>query len=157
MKNVLLSLFFLITTTFHANAQADLLKDPKVSRMNILYGASNCHDWHTMLWISLPNRGLTLWGELYNTAYYNPPVGWVIVGQGPLNLPLQLPTGQSCHLLVAPWIFITVPMNNGFGRFKLFDIPKDSNLIGLKLYGQGGFQAHPGKEGFSRGVEFVIQ
>tara|TARA_R110000824_G_scaffold133055_3_gene295694 strand:- start:330 stop:662 length:333 start_codon:yes stop_codon:yes gene_type:complete len=110
-----------------------------------------------MLWISLPNRGLTLWGELYNGAMHDPAIGWVMIGQGRMNLPLLLHTGQSCNLLVSPSIFFVVPMINGYGKFKIFDIPKNFPVVGLHLYAQGGFEAHLGIEGFSRGVEFVIQ
>ena len=138
-------------------AKAQNLREPPVTRMNILYGNSNCHDWHTMLWISLPNRGLTVWGELYNSALYNPTVGWVMIGQGRMNLPILMHTGQLCTLLVTPSIFFVVPMNQGYGKFKLFDIPKNFPLVGLHLYAQGGFETHIGVEGFSRGVEFVIQ
>ena len=40
---------------------------------------------------------------------------------------------------------------------KIFDIPKNFPAVGLRLYAQGGFETHIGIEGFSRGVEFVIQ
>tara|TARA_R110002051_G_scaffold141849_2_gene215182 strand:- start:227 stop:691 length:465 start_codon:yes stop_codon:yes gene_type:complete len=139
------------------SAKAQNLLEPPVTRMNILYGKSNCHDWHTMLWISLPNRGLTVWGELYNNALYNPSVGWVMIGQGKMNLPILMYTGQICTLLVTPSIFFIVPMNQGYAKFKIFDIPKNFPAIGLHLYAQGGFETHLGVEGFSRGVEFVIQ
>ena len=156
MKSVLLSVFFLLTVIFPARAQTDL-KAPPVTRMNILYGNSGCHDWHTMLWISLPNRGLPLWGELYNNALHNPTLGWVMIGQGKMNLPLLLPTNQTCTLLVTPSIFFVLPMQNGYAKFKIFDIPKNFPAVGLHLYAQGGFETHIGVEGFSRGVEFVIQ
>jgi hypothetical protein len=133
------------------------LMQPPVARMNIQYGNSNCHDWHTMLWISLPNRGLTLWGELYNNALHDPTIGWVMLGHGKMNFPVLLHTGQTCNLLVTPSIFFVVPMTNGYGRFKIFDIPKNFPVVGLRLYAQGGFETHIGIEGFSRGVEFVIQ
>ena len=156
MKSVLLSVFFLLTVIFPARAQTEF-KAPPVTRMNIQYGNSNCHDWHTMLWISLPNRGLTLWGELYNNALYNPTMGWVMIGQGKMNFPVLLHTGQTCNLLVTPSIFFVVPMTNGYSKFKIFDIPKNFPAVGLRLYAQGGFETHIGIEGFSRGVEFVIQ
>ena len=148
-------LLFLILTAFSAKAQN--LIQPPVTRMNIQYGNSNCHDWHTMLWISLPNRGLTLWGELYNNALYDPAMGWVMIGQGKMNFPVLLYTGQTCNLLVTPSIFFIVPMINGYSKFKIFDIPKNFPAVGLRLFAQGGFEAHRGIEGFSKGVEFVIQ
>ena len=150
-------LFFLLLVLTAIPAKAQNLIEPPVTRMNILYGNSNCHDWHTMLWISLPNRGLTVWGELYNNALYNPSVGWVMIGQGRMNLPILMYTGQICTLLVTPSIFFIVPMNQGYAKFKIFDIPKNFPLVGLHLYAQGGFETHLGVEGFSRGVEFVIQ
>jgi len=151
MKTIIALLLSLLITPF-ASAQV------VIPRLNIQYGDSRCYTNNTMLWISLPDRGLTLYAELFsNTFYRGATEGWVIIGINKIKWPINIHTGQKCDLLTFPQIQVPVPMSGGWGRVKLFDIPMSNVLIGLQLFAQGGFQVLPGKEGFSRGVEFVIQ
>ena len=151
MKTIIALLLSLLITSF---APAQIV----IPRTNIQYGDSRCYSNSTMLWISLPDRGLSLYAELFSSTFYRGATeGWVIIGVNKIKWPIKIHTGQTCDLLTFPQIQVSVPMHGGWGRTKLFYIPMSNDLIGLQLYAQGGFQVLPGIEGFSRGVEFVIQ
>ena len=73
-------------------------------------------------------------------------------------LPIIVHTGQVCTLLVAPHMFLAVPLVAGSGPFTLFHVPNNPALRGIRVYAQGGMPVHYGaEEGFSRGTEMVIQ
>ena len=149
MKTIILFLCSLITLASNVDAQVS------IHRQNIQYGETGCKGCE--LWISLPNRGLTLTGKLYSKTWYTgATTGWVALGTHPTSIPLFTSTNQKCNLLVVPKVVITVTPKNGIADFKLFDIPNNSSLIGLRLYAQGGMIVKPGVEGFSPGVQFDI-
>lgn len=153
MKTIIALVLFIFAAPNLSHAQ--LPSD----RLNLEYGDSRCNSWTTKLFISLPDRGLTLYGELFSTSYYRGAKnGWIILGINRIKWPILVgQTGQSCDLLTFPQLQFNVPMSGAWGKIKLFDIPMSKEVIGLRLYAQGGFEVLPGREGFSRGVEFSIQ
>ena len=164
MKNVVVSVALLISVLLSSataqNSSFRLNKNTTVGipRLNLQYGNSGCHGKHIHVWLSRPDLGTTVTGWLFDQTHNNATLGWVIIGSAPLNLPIIVHTGQVCTLLVAPHMFLAVPLVAGSGPFTLFHVPNNPALRGIRVYAQGGMPVHYGaEEGFSRGTEMVIQ
>ena len=149
MKNVLLFACLLIGASPSATAQIN------VPRLNIQYGDSNCYTDSTVLWTSLPDRGLGL-EAVMTTRHLHVTTAVAWIGTHEVNLPWMNKYGKKCHFLAWPQIVFFVPMYLGYGGIHMFQIPRSASLVGLQIYAQGALDTGAQEE-WSRGVEMVIQ